>query len=65
MDEPKQPTDFVHKRKDAARILGVCLKTLERMEKRGEAPPRVRISPRVTGYRDSALTEFLKSREAA
>jgi predicted DNA-binding transcriptional regulator AlpA len=31
-------------------LLGVSLDTLDRMESRGEAPPRLRISPRRWGY---------------
>lgn len=65
METPTAPIDYVRKRKDAAKILGISVRTLTRMEARGEAPPRIHISPRVTGYRDSALNEFLKSRTAA
>jgi predicted DNA-binding transcriptional regulator AlpA len=37
-------------RAELARLLGVSLDTLDRMESRGEAPPRLRISPRRWGY---------------
>jgi predicted DNA-binding transcriptional regulator AlpA len=55
--------DYVRSRKQTAARLNISLKTLQRMEKRGEAPPRVRITDRTCGYRDSAIEQFLKSRE--
>ena len=53
-DNAIDPWDFPdHKlvsRAELARLLGVSLDTLDRMESRGEAPPRLRISPRRWGY---------------
>ena len=57
--------DCVRSRKQTAQILGVSVRTLSRMEMRGEAPPRIRVTERVIGYRDSAINEFLTSRTAA
>jgi predicted DNA-binding transcriptional regulator AlpA len=53
-DDAVDPWNFPdHKllsRAELARLLGVSLDTLDRMESRGEAPPRLRISPRRWGY---------------
>jgi predicted DNA-binding transcriptional regulator AlpA len=57
--------DYVRTRQEAAQILGVSVRTLRRIELRGEAPPRIRVTERVIGYRDSAINEFLTSRTAA
>ena len=37
-------------RAELAGLLGVSIDTLDRMEARGEGPPRFRISPRRWGY---------------
>jgi predicted DNA-binding transcriptional regulator AlpA len=57
--------DYVRSRQETAQILRVSLRTFRRMEMRGEAPPRIRVTERVFGYRDSAINEFLTSRTAA
>jgi predicted DNA-binding transcriptional regulator AlpA len=54
--------DFIRTRKETAQRLRVSLRTLQRMESRGEAPPRIRITDRIFGYRDSAIDKFLASR---
>ncbi|HEY6700560.1 MAG TPA: helix-turn-helix domain-containing protein [Pseudolabrys sp.] len=59
----KDQVDYVHTRKETARILGVSVKTLQRMEARGELP-RVQISPRIIGYRHSVIEKFLDARTA-
>jgi predicted DNA-binding transcriptional regulator AlpA len=51
-------SDRVHTRKRAAEILGCSVKTLTRIEKTGDLR-RVQISPRIVGYRDSALRQYL------
>jgi predicted DNA-binding transcriptional regulator AlpA len=58
----ERPADFVLTRKQTAQRLGISVKTLSRMEARGEAPPRVKITARITGYRASALNQFLEAR---
>lgn len=57
--------DYVRPRKETAKILGVSTRTLRRMEVRGQAPARVKITDKIIGYRDSAINEFLKSRTVA
>jgi predicted DNA-binding transcriptional regulator AlpA len=55
--------DCVHTRKRTAEILGVSVKTLTRIEARGELP-RVQISPRIIGYRNSEIEKFLTAKTA-
>ena len=57
--------DCVRSRKQTAQILGVSVRTLSRMELSGKAPPRIKVTERVTGYRDSAINQFLESRTVA
>jgi predicted DNA-binding transcriptional regulator AlpA len=61
--DPEREVDYVHSRKAAAGILGVSVKTLTRLEARGELP-RVQISPRIVGYRHSEIEKFLTARTA-
>lgn len=56
--------DFVRRRDEAARRLGVSTKTLSRLEQRGEIEA-TRITDRIKGFRDSAINKFLNSRTAA
>jgi predicted DNA-binding transcriptional regulator AlpA len=65
MEINDQKIDFVRSRKDTAKILGISVRTLQRMEGRGEMPPRIRVSDRIFGYRDSAINEFLTARTGA
>ncbi|HBO3959684.1 TPA: AlpA family phage regulatory protein [Pseudomonas aeruginosa] len=46
---------------DVAKILGVHKKTVERMEKRGELPPKSKISHKTVGWRASRIQEFLNT----
>lgn len=57
--------DCVRSRKQTAAIMGISVRTLSRMELRGEGPPRIRVTERVIGYRDSAINEFLTARTVA
>lgn len=57
--------DHVRSIQQTAEILGVSTRTLHRMQLRGEAPPRIKISDRIFGYRDSAIDHFLASRVEA
>jgi predicted DNA-binding transcriptional regulator AlpA len=43
-------------------MLGVSVDTVKAMEKRGEAPPRIQVSPKVVAYRDSDIQKFLSAR---
>jgi predicted DNA-binding transcriptional regulator AlpA len=48
----------------AAKILGVSVRTLQRMSRRGEGPRRIRISPRRTIYRERECLDYVESRAA-
>jgi len=48
--------------KQLAKILSVSTVTLWRMEKRGELPPRIKISTRAVGWLESDIKEWLKNR---
>ena len=56
--------DYVRRRDEAAKVLGISTRTLARMEKLGKAPQRTQITERCFGYRDSVLKDFLNSRTA-
>jgi hypothetical protein len=60
----KTTFDRVITRQQAARLLGVSVKTLRRIEDRRELQP-VRVSDRVWGYRNSALQRYLYDRTRA
>jgi predicted DNA-binding transcriptional regulator AlpA len=49
--------------KDAAKLLGVHRNTLDKMEKRGELPPRKRITARLVGWDYEVLQRFIDTRE--
>ena len=53
--ENDQHLDRVRTREHFAALLGISLRTLERMEQRGETPPRVQISATRYGYRQSSI----------
>ena len=46
-----------------ANLLGLSRATLWRMEKRGELPPKIALSPGVTGWRESDISEWLEARK--
>ena len=58
-------SDFVLMPKKTAKLLGVSVRTLRRMQDRGEAPPRVKITDRMFGYRHSEILKFLEARTVA
>jgi predicted DNA-binding transcriptional regulator AlpA len=62
MDYKLAEIDCVRSRQETADILGVSLRTLRRMELDGNAPPRVKISERIFGFRASDINKFLASR---
>jgi predicted DNA-binding transcriptional regulator AlpA len=64
MDKKDGAVDFVRRPQETARIFGVSQRTLRRMELRGDAPPRTKITERIFGYRDSEIEKFLNSRVA-
>lgn len=51
-------------RKEAAKLLGVCIRTMRNLELRGELQP-IYITTKNIGYRDSALRRFLFERTGA
>jgi len=59
------PIDAVRSRQEVAEILGISTRTLSRLEVSGQMPPRVRVSDRRFGYRDSAINKFIAEREGA
>jgi predicted DNA-binding transcriptional regulator AlpA len=61
MTEEKNGIDYVRTRREAARILGCSVNTIKRIEKRGEIA-RTQISPRIIGYRQSAIDRYLAER---
>jgi len=46
---------------EAARMLGCSVETLRRLEASGQLP-RIQITPRIVGYRDSVLRRFMHER---
>jgi predicted DNA-binding transcriptional regulator AlpA len=64
MRETNEGVDFVRRPKAAAERLGVCPRTLRRMELRGEFGPRTQITERIYGFRDSTINQYLDSRTA-
>lgn len=53
--------DRVWTRKEAAKILGCSVRTLQTLESKGELQP-VYVTPRIVGYRDSHLRRYLHER---
>ena len=58
-------TIAVVSRDQVAAALKVSLVTLWRMEKRGDVPPSIRISPGRVGWRVLTLQRWLEKKEAA
>ena len=65
MSTKPDSADYVRSRREAAQILGVSVRTLRRMELSGKAPPRIQVTDRVVGYRDSEINRFLEARTVA
>lgn len=64
MKEESHQVDYVRTRKEAAKFLGISIRTLTRIEARGELR-RVQISPRIIGYRNSEIEKFLTAKTAS
>jgi hypothetical protein len=62
--ESEDRIDRVRSRAQTAARLNVSLRTLRRLELRGEIE-RVQITERIIGYRDSAIERFLEERTGA
>jgi predicted DNA-binding transcriptional regulator AlpA len=52
----------VRSRREVCDLLGVSASTLARLEASGEFPGRTKISERRYGWRDSAISEFIRAR---
>jgi predicted DNA-binding transcriptional regulator AlpA len=65
MTAKNEVIDYVRRRDEAAKILGISTRTLARMEKNGKAPARTQITDRIVGYRDSAIRAYLDSKTTA
>jgi predicted DNA-binding transcriptional regulator AlpA len=52
------PADPIRNRPEAAEQLGISESTLARLDKAGKGPPRIQISARRFGYRQSGLNAF-------
>lgn len=48
--------------KELCQLISVSPTTLWRMSKRGELPPRIKISTRAVGWRESDIEEWLENR---
>jgi len=48
---------------ELAKKLSISKPTLWRMEQRGDLPPKVQISKRISGWRESDIQEWMKERE--
>jgi predicted DNA-binding transcriptional regulator AlpA len=62
--EKSESPDFVLTRKETAGRLRISLRTLSRMERDKKMPPRIRLSDRIYGYRQSAIENYLFARTA-
>jgi predicted DNA-binding transcriptional regulator AlpA len=54
--------DRVLSNRKTAKVLDCSLRTLRRLELRGELPPRTQITERIFGWRESQIREFLDAR---
>jgi predicted DNA-binding transcriptional regulator AlpA len=52
--------DYVRRRKETAQRLGVSVRTLDRIPL--TELPRVQVTDRIVGYRDSAILRYLNDR---
>ena len=50
------------RRKEAARRVGVSLRTLDRWEAASNFPKRVQLGPRAVGYSEAAVEQWLAGR---
>ncbi len=61
----KSGTDHIVSMKQAAELIGVSVRTLERLCRAGAAPRKIRLSPGRVGFRQSDIAAWLADREAA
>jgi predicted DNA-binding transcriptional regulator AlpA len=60
--EADSKVDLILTRPEVAQRLRISVRTLSRMENRGDLTGRIRISDRIFGYRNSAIERFLANR---
>jgi prophage regulatory protein len=61
----KSGADHIVGMKQAAELIGVSIRTLERLCRAGTGPRKIRLSPGRVGFRRSDIAEWLADREAA
>lgn len=61
----KEPSRRIYHIKDLPSVTGLSLTTIWRLQKAGQFPPRVQLSPGRVGVPASAVEEWLNSREQA
>jgi predicted DNA-binding transcriptional regulator AlpA len=60
--EDRPVGDCIRSRKEFAQRINVTIRTLDRMDAAGELPPKVQISERRVGYRESDIARFISTR---
>lgn len=60
-----QKPDFVIRKKDTCRALGVCGETLRLWVKKGELPPPIKLGARAVGWMQSDIDAFIERRKQA
>ncbi len=55
-------TEIITRRKEAARLIGVSLRSLDRWERAGQFPKRIRLGPRAVGYSTVEVNDWLARR---
>ena len=58
-----EKADFVVRKKDTCRVLGVCSETLRQWVKKGDFPPPIKLGARAVGWLQSDIDAFLKRRK--
>lgn len=51
------------RRREVADRLGICVRTLERWERLGLFPARVKLGPNTTGWTEADFEEWLRTRD--
>ena len=55
-------TDRIIRKKDAAKMLGVSFKVLDRLEAKGQFPKKIKISERAVGWLESEISNYIATR---
>ncbi len=56
-------TDRIVRYPEAAKIVGLAVSSIRRLESEGKFPKRFQIGPRAVGYRLSDINRYLEDRE--